>query len=218
MEPLSGYIEHTLLRQNARWEEVQVLCNEAARGAMYAVCVPPYFVKQCARYIKEHKYNQKLVTVIGFPMGYASVSAKVEEIKKAIMEGADELDVVVNIAAFLSKDMAVVKNDIQSVVTACHLQNRMVKLILETGALSVREMLKLADICDAAGTNFVKTSTGFFEIGAEVEKVKALREHLPARTKIKASGGIRTREQALEFIAAGADRIGTSAGLKITEI
>lgn len=213
MSSFESHIEYTLLRQNARWDEVKSLIDAAAVRKYLAVCVAPYFVKQAARYIRENGLKQKLVTVIGFPMGYSSVSAKVEEVKKAIMEGADELDMVINLSAFLSKDMPVLKNDIQSVITACHLQNKAVKVILETGALSEKEMLKLADICIAADANFVKTSTGYFEIGAELDKVRILKEYLPSRMKIKASGGIRTKEQAEAFIAAGASRIGTSAAL-----
>lgn len=213
MKSFESHIEYTLLRQNARWEEVKNLIDLAAEKQYLGVCIAPYFVKQAARHIKENAFKQKLVTVIGFPMGYSSVSAKVEEVKKAIMEGAEELDMVINLSAFFSKDMAVLKNDIQSVITACHLQNKIVKVILETGALSEKEMLKLADICVAADANFIKTSTGYFEIGAELEKVQKLKEYLSSKVKIKASGGIRTRERAESFIAAGASRIGTSTAL-----
>ncbi|HCS21787.1 MAG TPA: deoxyribose-phosphate aldolase [Bacteroidetes bacterium] len=213
MASFESHIEYTLLRQNARWEEAKSLIDMAAEKQYLGVCLAPYFVKQAARHIKEQGYKQKLITVIGFPMGYSSVSAKVEEVKKAIMEGAEELDVVINLSAFFSKDMAVLKNDIQSVITACHLQNKLIKVILETGALNEKEMLKLADICVASDANFIKTSTGYFEIGAEMDKVKKLKEYLPAKVKIKASGGIRTRERAEEFIAAGASRIGASTAL-----
>lgn len=215
MSELASYIEHTRLSPFSRLEEMHALCDEAGKYGFYGICVPPYFVKPLTRYLKENKLNQKLVTVVGFPMGYGSVSAKVEEIKKSVMEGAHELDVVVNLAAYFSKDMAVLKNDIQSVVTACHLQNKQIKLILETGALQVKDMLKLADICAAADANFIKTSTGYHEVGAELDKVRLLKEHLPEKVKIKASGGIRTKEQALAFIEAGASRIGTSAGVQM---
>ncbi|MHB1277513.1 MAG: deoxyribose-phosphate aldolase [Bacteroidia bacterium] len=213
MASFESHIEYTLLRPNARWEEIKILIDTAAEKQYLGVCIAPYFIKQAARYIKESGFKLKLVTVIGFPMGYSSVSAKVEEVKKAIMEGAEELDMVVNLSAFFSKDMAVLKNDIQSVITACHLQNKLVKVILETGALTEKEMLKLADICVASDANFIKTSTGYFDVGAELDKVKKLKEYLPAKVKIKASGGIRTREQAEAFIAAGASRIGASTAL-----
>jgi len=213
MPSFESHIEYTLLKPNASWEEVIQLLETAKERGYYGVCVSPFFVKAAARYIRENELKQKLVTVIGFPMGYSAVSAKVEEVKKAVMEGADELDMVVNLSAFFSKDMAVLKNDIHSVVTTCHLHNKKAKVILETGALSEKEMLKLAEICVEAGADFVKTSTGYFEIGAELEKVIALKAYLPAKVKIKASGGIKTKEQAEAFIAAGASRIGTSAAL-----
>lgn len=211
MPAFANHIELTLLKQNATWSQVEALIQNAVEHSYYGVCVAPYFVKQAARYIKENGFKLKLITVVGFPMGYSSVSAKVEEVKKAVMEGADELDIVVNLSAFLSQDMAVVKNDIQSTVTACHLQNKKAKVILETGALSEKEMLELANICVEADADFVKTSTGYYETGAELDKVKALRANLPAKMKIKASGGIKTREMAEAFIAAGANRIGTSS-------
>jgi len=204
---------YTLLKPNASWEDVKKLIATAQELGYYGICVSPYFVKAAARHLSENELKLNLITVIGFPMGYSAVSAKVEEVKKAAMEGADELDIVVNLSAFFSKDMAVLKNDINSVVTACHLHNKKAKIILETGALNENEMLKLAEICIQAGADFVKTSTGYFETGAELDKVKALKSFLPANMKIKASGGIKTREQAEAFIAAGALRIGTSAAL-----
>lgn len=213
MPSFESHIEYTLLKPNASWEDVMQLMATAQERGYYGVCVSPYFVKAAARHIRENELKQKLVTVIGFPMGYSAVSAKVEEVKKAVMEGADEMDIVVNLSAFFSKDMAVLKNDIQSVVTACHLHNKKAKVILETGALTEKEMLKLAEICVLADANFVKTSTGYFEIGAELDKVKALKAFLPAKVKIKASAGIKTREQAEAFIAAGASRIGTSSAI-----
>lgn len=215
MDDISGIIEHTILKPTTGKEDILKWCTEAADHGFYGVCVPPYHVKQASRFFQTRKLPNKVITVIGFPFGYSSVSAKVEEIKKAIQDGADELDVVVNLAAFLSKDTAVVKNDIQSVVTAAHLQNKVVKIILETGALQPKEMLKLADLCAEAAPNFVKTSTGYYEKGATVEAVQLLRMHLPEKIKIKAAGGIRTREFALDLISAGASRIGTSAGVDL---
>ncbi len=215
MNSLSKHIESTLLRQNSSWDDIRQLISGSAAAACYGICVPPYFVKQAAREIREKKHPLKLITVIGFPMGYSSVSAKVEEIKKAAMEGAHELDVVVNLAAFMSGDMPVLKNDIQSTITAGHLQNKKVKMILETGALSETDMLKLADMCVEADADFIKTSTGFYPNGAELNKVELLRKHLPGRIKIKASGGIKNREQAEAFVQAGAERIGTSSALDI---
>lgn len=214
METLNHLIEHSLLKQTANKTEITRLCQEALEHGFQGVCIPPYFVKQAARYFKEKKAEQKVVTVIGFPFGYSSVSAKVEEIKKAIQDGAHEMDIVINLAAYLSNDMAVVTNDIQSVVTTCHLQNRIAKIILETGALQQKDILKLADICVAAGANFIKTSTGYYETGATIESVALLRSHLPEKTCIKASGGIQTEDFARSLVEAGAARLGTSSALK----
>jgi deoxyribose-phosphate aldolase len=215
MEQLNHLIEHSLLKATTSKGEVTKLCQEAMENGFHGVCVPPYFVKQAARFFKEKKVDQKVITVIGFPFGYSSVSAKVEEIKKAIQDGAHEMDIVVNLSAYLSNDMAAVTNDIQSVVTTCHLQNRLAKIILETGALLPKDILKLADICVAAGANFIKTSTGYYEKGATIEAVSLLKSHLPEKTGIKAAGGIRTEDFARSLVEAGASRIGTSSALSL---
>ncbi len=212
---LNTYIEHTLLKPSVTKEDIQQLCEEAITHNFYGVCVPPYYVKQVARLFRERKAGQKIITVVGFPMGYSAVSAKVEEIKKAIQEGAHELDVVINQTAFFSKDTATLKNDIESTVMACHLQNRKIKMILETGALTDKEIIKLCDLCVAAGVDFIKTSTGFHEKGATVEAIRLIRSHVPERIGIKASGGIKTSEQALAMLEAGATRIGTSSGIAL---
>jgi len=215
MSELAPYIEHTLLRSDTTKEQVEVLCKETLEHNFYGVCVPPYFVKQAANYFKEHESDKKVVTVIGFPLGYLSVSAKVEEIKKAIQDGADELDVVINLSAYLSGDIAVVKNDIQSVVTSCHLQGKMAKIIIETGALTEEQAKDICAICTAAEANYVKTSTGFHERGVSVEAVKLLRNVLPSEVKVKASGGIRDAAFAQALLDAGAERLGTSSGLQL---
>ncbi len=157
----------------------------------------------------------KIATVVGFPMGYAAIPAKVEEVKRAIDEGADELDIVANIAAIKNGDWAHVRNDIDGVTIAVHLKGKKIKLILETGLLEEAEILKLCTICKDVGVDFVKTSTGYQD-GATVEHIRLLRTHLPKEIKIKASGGIRTAEVARQMIEAGAARIGTSSGVSIT--
>jgi deoxyribose-phosphate aldolase len=155
----------------------------------------------------------KLVTVAGFPLGYSTVGAKVEEAKKALISGADEIDMVMNIAAFKSDDIQTVQNDIQSVVTVCHLQNKKVKVIIETAYLNDEEILRACKICVDCEVDFVKTSTGYASKGADSKTIKLMREELPAKIKIKAAGGIKTQKQALDLIAAGADIIGTSNGI-----
>ena len=210
---LNKYIEHTLLKPNCTEDEIINLCNEAIEHKFYGVCVPPFFVQLAKKAIK--KADVKIITVIGFPLGYNSVSSKVEETKKAITSGAHEVDMVMNIAAFKSGDIVSVQNDIQSVTTACHLQNKQVKVIIETAYLNEEEIIQACKICANCEADFVKTSTGFASIGATVEAVELMRKTLPAKVKIKAAGGIRDAAFARKLIAAGADRIGASASVKM---
>jgi deoxyribose-phosphate aldolase len=210
---LNKYIEHTMLKPNCTEEEIISLCNEAVEHKFYGVCVPPFYVQLAKKAIK--KADVKIITVIGFPLGYNSVSSKVEETKKAITSGAHEVDMVMNIAAFKSGDIVSVQNDIQSVTTACHLQNKQVKVIIETAYLSDEEIIQACKICANCEADFVKTSTGFASSGATVEAVELMRKTLPAKVKIKAAGGIRDAAFAEKLIAAGADRIGASASVKM---
>lgn len=210
---LNKYIEHTMLKPNCTEDEIINLCNEAVEHKFYGVCVPPFFVQLAKKAIK--KADVKIITVIGFPLGYNSVSSKVEETKKAITSGAHEVDMVMNIAAFKSGDIVSVQNDIQSVTTACHLQNKQVKVIIETAYLSEEEIIQACKICANCEADFVKTSTGFASSGATVEAVELMRKTLPAKVKIKAAGGIRDAAFAEKLIAAGADRIGASASVKM---
>lgn len=213
MEEINKYIEHTNLKPNCTAEDVIKLCEEAVANQFYAVCVSPYFVQLAKKTIK--KAPVKIVTVIGFPFGYNTVASKVEETKKAIIGGADELDVVMNIAAFKSGDDATVLNDLQAVVMACHLQNKVAKVIIETALLTNEEIEKACRLCIDAEADFVKTSTGYADRGASKEDIVIMRKALPVKIKIKAAGGIKTIEQATELIEAGANRIGTSVGVAL---
>jgi deoxyribose-phosphate aldolase len=208
---LATYIEHTNLKADCTAEDIIKLCKEAETFEFYGVCVPPYFVQLAKKTLKNTEI--KIITVIGFPFGYGAVSSKVEETKKAINSGANEVDMVINIAAFKSGDLTAVQNDVQSVVTACHLQNRKVKVIIETAYLNAEEIKVLCKICTDCEVDFVKTSTGFAPEGATVEKVKIMRKNLPLKIKIKAAGGIKDKMFALSLIEAGASRIGTSSGV-----
>jgi deoxyribose-phosphate aldolase len=210
---LAKYIEHTNLKPNSTAEDIIQLCNEAVENGFYGVCVAPYYVQLAKKTLK--KNDTKIITVIGFPFGYSTVSSKVEETKKAITAGAHEVDMVINIAAFKSGDIAAVQNDIQAVVTACHLQNKQAKVIIETCYLNEEEIKTICKICADCEADFVKTSSGYGTEGATVENVKLMRKFLPPKTKIKAAGGIKTKELANELVAAGADRLGTSASLTI---
>ncbi|MBX7206150.1 MAG: deoxyribose-phosphate aldolase [Bacteroidia bacterium] len=211
---LAAHIEHTLLKPTATREDIIQLCREADDHAFYGVCVPPYYV-QLAKKTLGVKSSVKVVTVVGFPLGYSTVGSKVEEVKKAFIDGADEIDMVMNIAAFKSGDVPAFTNDLSSVVTACHLQNKVVKIIIETAYLSEPEIIEVCKICTECGVDFVKTSTGFADKGATVEAVKIMRQILPAKIKIKAAGGIKDAAFALELIAAGAERIGASRSIEM---
>ena len=210
---LSQLIDHTNLRPDSTSEDIKTLCLEAIEHQFKAVCVPPFHVRDAVRWTEN---NPILVsTVIGFPMGYSATPAKVEEIKRAIDEGAQELDVVINLSAVKSNQWNHVANDIDSVTRAAHLKGKAIKLILETGLLTETELGKACQICQNSEVDFVKTSTGFHGRGADIETVKLLRSLLPPSIKIKASGGIRSNADALELIKAGADRLGPSAGIRI---
>jgi deoxyribose-phosphate aldolase len=211
---LAKYIEQTLLKPDVSREEIEHFCKEAIKYKFYGVCIPPYYLKIAKNIIKK---EIKLITVVGFPLGFQAIPVKVEETKKALEDGADEIDVVINIAALKSKEYDHVKEGIDSIATLCRLKSKVIKVIIETGLLSDEEIVKSCEICAEIGVDFVKTSTGFFG-GATVEQVRLIREHLPLKIKIKASGGIRDKESALKLIEAGADRIGTSAGTCMVEL
>ncbi len=210
---LARYIDHTLLKPDCTSKDIATLCDQAKQHAFAAVCLPPYYVREASHLLEEGK--TKLSTVVGFPMGYASIPSKVEEIKRAIDEGAHELDAVLNICAIRNGHWNFVRNEVESLTTACHMRGRIIKLIFETGLLRQEEVSRLCEIVSEVKVDFVKTSTGFNGPGANPEIVRFLRQSLPESIRIKASGGIRSAEQARELIAAGANRIGTSEGLAL---
>lgn len=210
---LASYIDHTILKANCTLEDIQKCCSEAITHGFAAVCVPPYYVMEANKLL--HKKPPKVVTVIGFPMGYSATPAKVEEIKKAIDEGADELDAVINLCALQSANWNYLSNDINSMITAAHLKGKVIKIILETGLLDEESILRLCEIVQESKPDFVKTSTGVNGEGATEEVIRLLRANLDPSIKIKASGGIRTKEDAIKLLEAGAVRIGTSAGVAI---
>lgn len=210
---LSSYIDHTVLRPNCTKEDIERICKEAIEYDFFAVCIPPYYVRLASRLLEDT--TVKIVTVVGFPLGYAAIPAKVEEIKRAIDEGADEIDIVVNITAIKNGDWAHVRNDIDGVTMAVHLKGKKIKMILEVTLLEDIEILKLCNICKEVGVDFVKTSTGY-NGEASVEKIKMLRTNLSKEIKISATGNIRTVEEAKKLIAVGIDRISTSSGVALT--
>lgn len=213
MTDIASFIDHTKLSPLTTPADIETLCAEAMEHGFASVCVPPYFVKQAARYLKDSRV--RTATVVGFPMGYSATAAKVEEIKKAADEGADELDAVINLCAVRSADWNLVEHDLDRLITGAHLHGKVIKLILETALLTTEEILRLTGISNRLGPDFVKTSTGVNGGGATLEAVRLLRQHCRSSIRIKASGGIRTLEAARALVEAGADRLGSSAGVQI---
>lgn len=210
---LAPKIDHTILKADTSREEITKLCDEAKQFGFAAVCVPPYWVRECKNQLRDSKV--KIATVVAFPMGYAATPAKVEECRRAIDEGATEIDMVLNIIALKAGDYNYLKNELTSAGTIVQLRGGKLKVILETGLLTKEEIIKACELCSKLSVDFVKTSTGYIDKGATIEDIKLMRAHLPKNIKIKASGGIRDKATALAMIEAGADRIGTSSAVKI---
>jgi deoxyribose-phosphate aldolase len=212
---IAPYIEHTLLKQTTTLPEIEKLCKEALENKFAAVCVPPLYVKKAQEFLRDTEI--KVATVIGFPFGYCTIEAKVAEIVLAIVDGAGELDMVVNISAIKNADWTFIANEINTIMPIVKSKNKVIKVIIESGVLTDGEIIKCCDIYGAAGVDFVKTSTGYAEKGASIRDVQFIRAHLADTIKIKASGGIRSYWFAKELINAGANRIGCSASLQIVK-
>jgi deoxyribose-phosphate aldolase len=214
MTEIARRIDHTLLRPDCNNADIRRLCQEAITYQFHAVCIPPYFARE-ARQVLGELSPVKLAVVVGFPMGYAHTFSKVEEIKRAADEEADEIDAVINIAAVKSGNWNYVKNDILSMTRATHLRGKVMKMIVEASLLTSDELKRVCDICEESEVNFVKNGTGMSGADTTPEIISTLRTHLSPKIKIKASGGIRTYALARSLMMAGADRIGTSAGVLI---
>ena len=211
--PLNKYIDHTILKPTCLVADIEKLCAEAKQYDFAAVCVPPNFVKLAKE--KLVGSTVKLATVIGFPFGYSATEAKIAEIILAMVDGADELDVVANISAIKNGDWSAIADEINHIMPIIRSKNKVVKIIIESGVLTDDEIIKCCDIYGIAGIDYLKTSTGYAEKGASVEAVKLFRKYLPDQVQIKASGGIRDYAAAQLMIDAGATRIGCSAGVAI---
>jgi len=212
MQNINRFIEHTNLKPTITGKEVDQLIKEAKEHQFIGVCIPPFWVKRASREID--KTDIQLVTVAGFPLGYNMTETKIEEIKLAIRDGADEVDVVMNVSA-IKDGMPWPKIEFAKCSKLIHDNYKLVKVILETTLLADDEIVKACKLCADAGVDFVKTSTGFAGEGAKIEHIKLMREVLPSNVGIKASGGIKTYDDAVAMINAGADRIGTSSGVEI---
>ncbi|MBL7839267.1 MAG: deoxyribose-phosphate aldolase [Cyclobacteriaceae bacterium] len=209
---LASYIEHTNLSPALSIRDIDQLVDDARVHKFLGVCVPPFWVKRAKREIGNEKIL--LVTVAGFPLGYNMTETKLDEIKRAIDNGADEVDVVWNITSFKT-GIPWTKIELAKCSKLTHDHHKLLKVIIETAYLSDEEIADACKLCADAGADFVKTSTGFAPAGAKVEHIKLMRSVLPAEVGIKASGGIKTREQALALIEAGATRLGTSSGIAL---
>jgi deoxyribose-phosphate aldolase len=210
---LNKYIDHTILKPTCLVSDIEKLCAEAKQYDFAAVCVPPNFVKLAKE--KLVGSTVQVATVIGFPFGYSATEAKIAEIILAMVDGADELDVVANISAIKNGDWSAIADEINHIMPIIRSKGKVVKIIIESGVLTDDEIIKCCDIYGIAGIDYLKTSTGYAEKGASVETVKLFRKHLPDQVQIKASGGIRDYATAQSMIDAGATRIGCSAGVAI---
>jgi deoxyribose-phosphate aldolase len=211
---LNRFIEHTALKPTLTDKDIDQLVEEAIEYEFLGVCVPTFWVKKASRLVKSQ--GIQLVTVIGFPLGYQMTENKLDEIKLAIDNGANELDIVMNVSAFKS-GMAWAKTEIAKCASLIHDNDCLMKVIIETAYLSDEEIKEASKFCQDAGTDFVKTSTGFAPAGAKEEHIKLIRSTINSNVGVKASGGIRDLKTAIKMIEAGADRLGVSAGVSIMQ-
>jgi len=203
-------VDHTLLKMTASWSEIKTLCDEAVLYKTASVCIPPSYVKPV---FDEFGKSLVICTVIGFPLGYTYTSVKVNETALALENGAGEIDMVINAGDVKNGNYNLVLDEIKSIKQTCG--KKILKVIIETCYLSEEEKIRLCGIVTGAGADFIKTSTGFGSAGAAIDDVKLFKRHIGQQVKVKAAGGIKTREDLESFIQAGADRIGTSSAVKL---
>lgn len=207
---LLAKVDHTLLAQDATWEEIKIILDDAVLYQTASACIPAAFVKQAKEYVGE---KLPICTVIGFPNGYSTTETKVFETKNALENGADEIDMVIHIGALKDKRYDEILDEIKKIKAAC--QDKVLKVIIETCLLTENEIIKMCEIVTASGADYIKTSTGFSKAGATFEAVKLMREHVGANVKVKAAGGISSFADAEKFVELGADRLGTSRLVKL---
>lgn len=207
-----SHVDHTLLKPEATWEQIKTLCDEAMEFGCATVCIPPSYVKEAVEYVQG---NLKICTVIGFPNGYSTTEVKVFETEDAVRNGADEIDMVVNLGWVKDQRWDELLQEMKSIKASCN--GRILKVIVEACLLTQEEKIKLCELVTEAGADYIKTSTGFSTGGATVEDVALFKAHIGPEVKIKAAGGIRTFETAQAMMDAGADRIGASALVKLMD-
>ena len=205
-------VDHTLLTQTATWEEIKQICDDAITYKVASVCIPPSYVKQVKEYVKD---QMAVCTVIGFPNGYNTTAVKVFETKDAIANGADEIDMVINLGQLKDKQYDFLLEEIKQLKAACG--NHILKVIIETCLLSEDEKIKMCEIVTEAGADYIKTSTGFSKSGATFEDVALFAKHVGKAVLIKAAGGISSFEDAERFVELGASRLGTSRIVKLAK-
>jgi deoxyribose-phosphate aldolase len=212
---IAPYIDHTILKPTSTHIEIKKICEEALLYKFAAVCIPPPMIPQARELLTGSPV--KVATVIGFPFGYSVIKAKLAETEQAILDGADELDMVINLIALKEENWEWLENEARAILEPAHAKGKIVKIIIESGVLTGEEILLCCRLYGGLGVDFVKTSTGYAEKGASVADVRMMRESLPPSVKIKASGGIRSYTFAKELIDAGAERLGCSASVEIVE-
>lgn len=207
---LMKHIDHTLLKAFATWEDIQILCEEAIEYKTATVCIPPTYIKRIRQ-----KYHDKIniCTVIGFPLGYSCLESKITECEQAIKDGADEIDMVINISHVKNMDYDKAKEEIEAVKKAAG--EKIVKVIIETCYLTEEEKIAMCHAVTQASADYIKTSTGFGTGGATIEDVRLFKKHIGKNVKIKAAGGIKTLDDLEAFINEGCSRIGTSSAIKL---
>ena len=212
IQSILSHTDHTLLAPDAIWEQIKAIADDGIRYRCASVCIPPAFVKEAAAYAAG---KVKICTVIGFPTGYETTAVKVAETADAVKNGADEIDMVINIGTLKEKRYEDVLNEIKAVRAAC--EEKILKVIIETCLLSKEEIIKMCDIVSRSGADYIKTSTGFSKGGATHEDIILMKKHVKNGLKIKAAGGIASLEDATRFLEEGADRLGTSRIVKIVK-
>ena len=205
-------LDHTLLKQDATWEQIKKICDEGVEYGVASVCIPPSFVKRAAEYLDG---RLAVCTVIGFPNGYMTTASMVFETEDAVKNGADEIDMVINIGMVKEGNYGGVLDEIRAVRRAC--EGKILKVIIETCLLTEEEKIRMCQVVTESGADYIKTSTGFASGGATFEDVKLMRAHVGPQVKVKAAGGISSVEDAETFIQLGADRLGTSRLIKLLE-
>ncbi len=210
---LASYIDHTILKQTTTIAEVDKVCVEASMSGFVSVCIPPRYVAGAKKLLDGSKV--KVATVIGFPLGYNATDVKVREIEEAIAAGADELDMVIDLCALKSGDWGHLQREIEACLQPVKAADKILKVIVESGMLTDSELISCCQLYAQHDIDYMKTSTGFSGTGATVHAVSMMREFLPANIGIKASGGIRTYDFALELIEAGASRLGCSSSVQL---